>query len=137
MRWSLLIHQHFPLNFLMLTQVFVDISTLSYLVKLEVEFVDTSTFSTVFLDVPSGFCWYFNTLLFGKAWGGVCWYINILRLNFLMLLQIFIDISRLSYCVKLEVEFVDTSTFSTEFTDVDSSFCWYINTLIWWSVRWS
>ena len=52
----MLIHQHFPLNFLMLPQVFVDISTFSYLVKLEVEFVDTSTFSTEFFDVASGFC---------------------------------------------------------------------------------
>ena len=42
----LLIHQHFPLAFLILLQVFVETSTLSYLVKLEVEFVDTSTFST-------------------------------------------------------------------------------------------
>ena len=39
-----------------------------------------------------------------------------------MLLQVFIDISTLSYCVKLEVEFVDTSTFSTEFLDVASGF---------------
>ena len=40
-----------------------------------------------------------------------------------MLLQGFIDISTLSYCVKLEVDFVDTSTFSTEFFDVASGFC--------------
>ena len=38
-----------------------------------------------------------------------------------MLLQIYIDISTLSYCVKLEVEFVDTSTFFTEFLDVASN----------------
>ena len=35
---------HFPLTFLMLLQAFVDTSTFSILEKLEVDFVDTSTF---------------------------------------------------------------------------------------------
>ena len=58
--WSLklivLIHQHFPLAFSLLPQVFVDTSTLPILVELELDFVDTSTFSTGFLPVDSGFC---------------------------------------------------------------------------------
>ena len=121
------------LNFLMLLQVFIDRSTLSYCVKLEVEFVDTSTFSTEFLDVASGFCWYFNILLFGKAWGGVCWYINILQwiswccLRFLLIYQH-------SNLVKRAVEFVDTSTFFTAIYEIWTNiwikwpynlyFCW-------------
>ena len=42
---------------LVLLQVFVDISTLSNLEKLEVEFFfDSSTFSTGFLEVASDLC---------------------------------------------------------------------------------
>ena len=52
----LLIHQHFPLAFFLLPQVFVDTSTLPILVELELDFVDTSTFSIGFLPVASGFC---------------------------------------------------------------------------------
>ena len=52
----LLIHQDFPLAFFMLPQVSVDTSTLPILVELELDFVDTSTFSTGFLPVASGFC---------------------------------------------------------------------------------
>ena len=49
-----------------------------------------------------------------------------------MLLQVFIDISTLSYCVKLEVDFVDTSTFSTEFLDVALRFLLiFQHSLIW------
>ena len=50
------IHQHFAAEFLDVATGCIDISTLSYCVKLEVEFVDTSTFPTEFLDVASGFC---------------------------------------------------------------------------------
>ena len=51
----LLIHQHFPLAFFLLPQVFVDTSTLPILVELELDFVDTSTFSLAFFLLPQVF----------------------------------------------------------------------------------
>ena len=128
-----MIHKHFAAEFLMLLQVFIEISTLSYLVKLEVEIVDTSTFSTEFLDAASGFCWYFNILLFGKAWGGVCWYINIFHWISWRCLR-FMLIYQHTNLVKRAVEFVDTSTFSTAIYEIWTNiwrkwpynlyFCW-------------
>ena len=163
--WSLnlilLIHQHFPLAFFLLPQVFVDTSTLPILVELELDFVDTSTFSTGFLPVASGFCWYINTPYFGGAWTWFCWYINIFHwlsscclrfllihqhslfwwslnlillihqhfpLTFFLLPQVFVDTSTLPILVELELDCVDTSTFSAGFLPVASGFCWYINT---------
>ena len=152
-------------------------------------------FSTGFLNLVAGSCWYMNTLYFWEVWSWCCWYINNFPLVFLMLFQVYADISTPSFLVKpfcwyinnfllavlillqayveisalsileiFEVDNVDTSTFfhllslcycmyiliyqhyltwcslkfilliyqhfSTDFLDVASGFCWYINILL-------
>ena len=80
----LLIHQHFPLAFFLLPQVFVDTSTLPILVELELDFVDTSTLPILMeheVDLS-------DTLTFFPQ-------------NFVMLLLIFVEIKRQYMCFNI------------------------------------
>ena len=107
----LLIHQHFPLAFFLLPQVFVDTSTLPILVELELDFVDTSTFfhwlsscclRFLLIHQHSLFWWSLNLILLIHQH---------FPLAFFLLTQVFVDTSTLLILVELELDFADTSTF--------------------------